>query len=182
MVQRSKKKRIEAQKWAVKQYKKHRRHNVLHALPGVHTCIIILDNLKPSYNIGKIFRSADAFGVYEIHLIGTDYFPTQSAKGSFKWVPAFFHHHFEECYSSIKQRDYSFYILDPTAPSTIDQMVLDTRCAFIFGNEEHGFSFDRRGYPQLRAISVPQFGKVESLNVSIAASIVMYEFVRQQSP
>ncbi len=178
---RSAKKKVEARNWAEKQYEKHRRHNVLFAQPGIHKIIIILDNLKPSFNIGKIFRSADAFGVHEMHLIGTDYFPTKSAKGSFKWVPAYFHQSFDSCYAVLRERKYSFYILEPTSDMSIDQLELSERSAFIFGHEEHGISFERSDYPDLTEVSVPQYGKVESLNVSIAASIVMYEYLRQHS-
>ncbi len=179
MVLRSAIKKKEALKWAEKQYKKHRRHNGIYAEPGVHDCIIVLDNLKPSFNIGKIFRSGDAFGVHEIHLIGTDYFPTSSAKGSFKWVPAYFHRNFEDCYAVLKRRDYTLYILEPTAEKRLNQIGLDDRSAFVFGHEEHGISFTPGLYPDIKSVQIPQFGRVDSLNVSVAASVVMYEFLRQ---
>ncbi|HFQ90627.1 MAG TPA: hypothetical protein ENK27_11190, partial [Desulfobulbus sp.] len=45
------------------------RRNMVSARPGIHSCILVLDGLKPDFNIGKIFRSADAFGAREIHLV-----------------------------------------------------------------------------------------------------------------
>ncbi len=48
------------------------------------------------------------------------------------------------------------------------------------GHEEHGISFDRTLY-EIQCLSIPQFGQTESLNVSIAASIVMYEYSRQHA-
>lgn len=175
---KTKKERLD---WAKKQFIKHHRHNLMFAKPGLHQCVVILDNLKPSFNIGKIFRSGDAFGIHEIHLIGIDYFPSTSAKGSFKWVPAYFHQDFEECYAVLKKREYAFFILEPTADKSIDQIKLGSRSAFVFGHEEHGMSFDQKMYPDMTTIRVPQYGRVESLNVSIAASIVMYEYLRQHS-
>lgn len=180
MASRSEKKK-RARNWAEKQYEKHRRHNVIFAQPGEHDCIIILDNLKPSFNIGKIFRSADAFGIREIHLIGTDYFQTKSAKGSFKWVPAYFHDNFVDCYSILVERSYSFYTLEPTAEDTLQSMKLNKKSVFIFGHEEHGISFQRVDFPGVKPVRVPQYGRVESLNVSVAASIVMYEYIRQHA-
>ena len=53
--------------------------------------------------------------------------------------------------------------------------------AFIFGNEGFGFSFCKKEFRKIKALRIPQFGKVESLNVSIAASIVMYEYIRQHA-
>ena len=77
-------------KKALRRYEKHRRRNKL-AKAGVYEFVIILDNLKQSFNIAKIFRSADAMGAAAVHLIGTDFFDPSPAKGSFKWVPAVFH-------------------------------------------------------------------------------------------
>lgn len=179
MVTRSEKKK-KARNWAEKQYDKHRRHNMFFAKPGVHDFVIVLDNLKATFNIGKIFRSGDAFGVREIHIIGTDYFETSSAKGSFKWVPAVFHATFAECYRSLHDQGYAMHILDPEADACLQHIDFVEKSAFIFGHEEHGISFDRSDYEDILSVKVPQFGRVESLNVSIAASIVMYEYLRQQ--
>jgi tRNA G18 (ribose-2'-O)-methylase SpoU len=54
------------------------------------------------------------------------------------------------------------------------------KTAFVLGHEEWGHSFKQDDYPDITSVAIPQFGQVESLNVSIAASIVMYEYVRQQ--
>lgn len=169
------------QKWSERQYLKHLRHNRIFAQPGQHRCVVILDNLKPSFNVGKIFRSGDAFGVREIHLINIQFFPPTSAKGSFKWVPAYFHDTFHSCYLSLKDDGYSFFILDPTAEDMLMDAQLPERSAFIFGNEEHGISFDPEQYCSIEKTRVPQYGRVESLNVSIAASITLYEYLRQNS-
>ena len=47
----------------------------------------------------------------------------------------------------------------------------------MLGHEEFGFSFEPQDYPELQKLTIPQFGSVQSLNVSIAASVVMYEYV-----
>lgn len=164
--------------WAAKQYAKQLRHNKHFAKPGPHNFVIVLDNLKPSFNIGKIFRSADAFGCCGVHLIGTEYFITKSAKGSFKWVPAIFHETFADCFRYLVEQDYSLYILDPSAEKELGTVELKPKCGFIFGHEEHGISFDPQDFPSISTIKIPQFGRVRSLNVSIAASVAMYEYVR----
>lgn len=176
-----KKRRMILRKWAEKQYIKHRRHNMVYAQPGVHNFIIVLDNLKPSFNIGKIFRSGDAFGAHSVHLIGTEYFEVKPAKGSFKWLPASFHKTFDDCYTQLKEEDYSMFIMEPDAPELLNTIELPLKSAFIFGHEEYGISFDRNDYKDIQSIRVPQVGRVDSLNVSIAASIVMYEYLCQHS-
>jgi len=175
-------KRQEVRRWAERQYIKHRRHNMVYAQPGRHKFIIVLDNLKPSFNIGKIFRSGDAFGACAIHLIGTEYFEVKPAKGSFKWIPARFHQSFRECYDLLSAEGYTFFVMDPAAGKELFQVELPEKSAFIFGHEEYGISFTPAAFENINMVKIPQFGRVESLNVSIAASIAMYEYVRQQVP
>ena len=165
---------------ALRRYEKHLRRNKL-AKAGVHEFVIILDNLKQSFNIGKIFRSADAMGAAAVHLIGTDFFDPSPAKGSFKWVPAVFHDDFSSCYNELHESDYEIFTLEPEEGASIHKARLPDKSAFIFGHEEFGLSFEKEDFPDLKQLSIPQFGKVQSLNVSIAASIVMYEYVRQFS-
>lgn len=148
------------------------------AEPGPHPFIIVLDHLKASYNVAKIFRSAQAFGAHEVHLIGIGPFDPAPAKGAFKAVPARFHDSFESCYNDLRGRDYSLYTLEPGECEPLPGAALPEKSAFIMGHEEVGLSFERADYPDLRALTIPQFGPVQSLNVSVAASIVMYEYVR----
>ncbi len=176
---RQRRRRIsEEHKLAIKRFRKQSRQNML-AQPGENEFVIVLDHLKPRYNIGKIFRSADAFGAREVHLVGINFFDPAPAMGSFKWVPAKFHEHINDCLPDLLNRQYHLYILDPSAPATLTGTTFPKRSAFIFGHEEYGFSFDPGDYVDLTAISIPQYGKVQSLNVSVAASLTMYEYVRQ---
>ena len=161
-----------------RRYERHRRANLL-AKPGKHSFIIVLDNLKPNFNVPKIFRSADAFGAREVHLVGINFFDPAPAKGSFKYVPARFFDSFEPCVEELMARGYAVQMLDPSGSQTITNTTFQEKSAFVFGHEEFGFSFDPSQYPDIQKLSVPQFGRVQSLNVSIAASIVMYEYVRQ---
>ena len=179
MVTRKKRKdRQKARDVAAKRYEKHRRHNLVYAKPGPHEFIVVLDNLKPSFNIGKIFRTADAFGAHEIHLVGTDYFDTNSAMGSFKWVPARFQPDFATSYNDLTERGYTLFMLEPEEGNYLHLAKMPAKSAFVFGHEEFGFSFDRKDYPGIKTLSIKQLGKVQSLNVSVAASIVMYEYFR----
>lgn len=164
---------------ALKRFRNQLRRNSL-ASPGRNRFIIVLDHLKPRYNIGKIFRSADAFGAHEVHLVGIDFFDPAPAMGSFKWVPAKFFDNFDKCFQRLREQQYQIFILDPAARATLPQSAFPIRSAFVFGHEEYGFSFVPQEYEGLRTISIPQCGRVQSLNVSVAASLVMYEYVRQQ--
>ncbi|MDX9787051.1 MAG: TrmH family RNA methyltransferase [Desulfobacterales bacterium] len=168
-------------KHALRSFERHRRKNLL-ATPGEYAYIIVLDQLKPTFNIGKIFRSAEAFGAHEVHVIGTPFFDPTPAMGSFKWVPARFHDTFDACYQTLRERGYSLFTLDPSTGTPLPETTLPKNSAFIFGHEEFGISFDPLDYEGIASLRIPQLGKVQSLNVSIAASLVMYEYTRQHGP
>jgi tRNA G18 (ribose-2'-O)-methylase SpoU len=164
---------------AKSRFRRQRNKNYL-AQPGIHDCIIVLDHLKPTYNIGKIFRSAEAFGCREIHLVGIDFFDPGPGMGAFKWVPAVFHSEFFTCYTQLITRGYIPYILEPGQGMPVMETALPKKSAFIFGHEEFGISFEPDLYPEINRLTIPQYGKSQSLNVSVAASIILYEYVRQQ--
>lgn len=149
------------------------------ATPGVHEFALVLDHLKPTYNVGKIFRSADAFGAAEVHLIGIDFFDPSPGMGSFKWVPARWHDDFAACHADLAARGYRFFVAEPAESAALPTVSLPRKSAFVFGHEEFGISFDKADYPEIGSVMIPQFGRVQSLNVSVAASIVMYEYIRQ---
>ena len=173
-------KRIRQQHWhnAMLRYEKERRRNLL-ATPGEQDFILILDNLKAGFNVPKIFRSAEAFGAREIHLINIEAFDPAPAKGSFRKVPARFHDNFQACYAELSARDYQFFALDGKCEQVSSEAELPQKSAFILGNEELGLCFSPTDYPDVNCLSIPLIGNMESLNVSIAASIVMYEYNRQ---
>ncbi len=166
------------QRQIIQRYTKERQRNIL-AKPGPNDFVVILDGLKPGFNVAKTFRSADAFGASAVHLVDIGVFDPAPAKGSFRKVPAIFHETFSDCFATLSALGYIFFILTPEKGRPLHQTKLPKRCAFIFGHEEFGHSFDPNDYPDIRALTIPQFGSVQSLNVSIAASIVMFEHVRQ---
>ena len=163
---------------ARRRFRRQRNKNKL-ATFGGHDCIIVLDHLKPTFNIGKIFRSAEAFGAREVHLVDIDFFDPAPGMGAFKWVPAVFHNTFLSCYSDLLKNDYTPFILEPGKGDDICDINLPPKSAFIFGHEEYGLSFEPDLYPEIKRLTIPQFGKSQSLNVSVAASIILYEYARQ---
>ena len=162
-----------------KVFQKHKYLNEVNAKPGVHDTVIVLDSLKPDFNIGKIFRTADAFGVREVHLINVPFFNVFPSRGSFKHVPAKFHTNFSSVYSLLSEQGYTFFTLEPAQHQTLFDVKFPKKAAFVFGHEEYGISFSKDDYLGVQGLSIPQYGLVQSLNVSIAAAVVMCEAVRQ---
>jgi len=166
------------QRQLIQRYGKERQRNIL-AQPGPNDFVIVLDALKPGYNVAKIFRSAEAFGAAAVHLVNIGIFDPAPAKGSFRKVPAVFHEHFAPCYDSLLAQGYTLFQLVPGSSHLLPSLQLPRKSAYIFGHEEFGHSFDTNDFPRLQSLTIPQFGSIQSLNVSIAASIVMYEHVCQ---
>ena len=170
--------KIEEKNKAESRYHKDRNRNLL-AKPGVHNFVIVLDHLKASFNVPKIFRSAEAFGAHAVHLVNIDWFDPAPAKGAFRKVPARFHDNIDDCFKLLHDDGYSLFALTATAENTLAQQRLPEKSAFIFGHEEKGLSFEVADHPDITCLRIPHFGSMESLNVSVAASIVMYEYSRQ---
>ena len=170
--------RRESYRHMVRRYEKERQRNLL-ATAGAHEFVIVLAGLKPGYNVGKIFRSAQAFGARAVHLVDIGPFDPSPAKGAFRKVPARFHARIEDCFAELQREGYTLFTLDPGDGEPLPAAVLPERSAFVFGHEEFGFAFTRSDFPGVRALTIPQSGEVQSLNVSVAASIVMYEYLRR---
>ena len=162
----------------LKRYTQQRTRNRL-AQPGRFPFVLVLDGLKAGYNVAKIFRSALAMGAAGVHVVDIGPFDPAPAKGAFRKVPAQFHDNFDSAYQALRQAGYQCFALSPTADVILSKTALPIKSAFILGHEERGFSFSADVYPEIRRLRIPQAGAMESLNVSVAASIAMYEYVRQ---
>jgi tRNA G18 (ribose-2'-O)-methylase SpoU len=170
--------RLARQKQIEQRYHKNRQRNVL-ARPGHYPFVMVLDHLKAGYNVPKIFRSVQAFSGAAVHLIDIGVFDPAPAKGAFRKVPARFHEDFDAAYQTLRQAGYTLYALSAEGDQPLPRVRLAPLSAFIIGNEEFGLSFDPADYPDIQTLAIPLHGEMESLNASIAASIVMYEYVRQ---
>lgn len=74
---------------------------------------------------------------------------------------------------------YKIFALDFDTDKTLCDIKFSAKSAFVLGKEERSLSIDLNNYPDIQKIKIPQHGNVQSLNVSIAGSIVMYEYLRQ---
>lgn len=156
-------------------FERERRRNRL-AQPGPSELILVLDHLKPGFNVAKIFRTAQAFGAREIHLVAIGPFDPAPAKGALRAVPARFFGDLDESLQLLRAGDYCVFRMLADGGDALQTVRLPRRCAFLLGHEEFGLSAAASGLPALR---IAQYGPVQSLNVSVAASIAMYEYFRQ---
>jgi tRNA G18 (ribose-2'-O)-methylase SpoU len=148
---------------------------------GMHDLILILDHLKNGFNIGKILRSAEVFSIKEIHIVGTKEFDPYPAKGSFKRVKCHFFDSLESSINKLKADGYEIFVFDTHTDQYLHTLTFPKKSALLLGHEEFGPILNQNQSSELQKIKIKQFGKTESLNVSIAASIGIYEYLRQHS-
>jgi tRNA (guanosine-2'-O-)-methyltransferase len=138
--------------------------------------VVVLDQTTDPHNAAAVLRSADAFGIQEVHVVaGEQPFtaPARVARGTAHWLDVLPHATPMACAEVLRGRGYR--ILVASMEGTISPAKLREldRVAVVFGNEHLGVS------PALRALAdgtyaIPMHGFVESLNVSVAAAITMH--------
>lgn len=145
---------------------------------------LVLDNIHDSHNVSAILRSCDAFGVYKVHLYyTTEKFPQLGSKTSAsakKWVKREQHTEATALVSTLKNAGCSLLgtgFSNRARPLTLWD--LSRPAAIVFGNEHGGISPELRQHLDAE-LYIPMQGMVQSLNVSVAAAVIMYEAWRQR--
>ena len=145
---------------------------------------LIAENIFDPHNVSAIFRTCDAVGIPKVHLLYNDEpFPKigkKSSASAFKWVARERHTTVEECYSKLRDDGFVIYAskLEPDAISMHD-LDFTKKVAIVMGNEHRGIS-DQAAVHADKVFYIPMHGIVQSLNVSVAAAVILYEALRQR--
>lgn len=149
--------------------------------------IAVLENVRSAYNVGSVFRTADAFLLEAIYLTGYTAHPPHKeirktalgAEDSVSWK------HFPDAggaISELKQQGYSVYAVEQVENSlSLEKIEFGStaRIAVIFGNEVTGV--EQRTIDMCDGcIEIPQIGMKHSLNIATAAGVVLWEIVRNR--
>ncbi|MBU2566044.1 RNA methyltransferase [Patescibacteria group bacterium] len=149
---------------------------------------LVLEQVDDPHNIGAILRSCEAFGIQAVHLLYHQTKPPRlseirstSAASAVKWLTIKKWSSIDDCISDIKKRNLSIYAtaLDPNGKPHF-AYDLTQPLAIIIGNEKDGISTELLSYAD-HIITIPMRGFVQSLNVSVAAAVVLSEILRQRS-
>lgn len=147
--------------------------------------ILVLDNIRSLNNIGSFFRTADAFNVQKIYLCGITAQPPhreiqKTALGATESVEWQYVEDVNGLIGRLKNQNVRICSIEQAENTTLlNELTLDSKetYALVFGNEVEGVNqlvIDRSD----EIIEVPQFGTKHSLNVSVCAGVVLWEFVR----
>ena len=147
------------------------------------SAIVILDNIRSIHNVGSIFRTSDSFLIEKIIISGYTATPEnermkKTALGSSDSVDWEYSDDIIETIKKLKKKDVKIISIEQADESLkIEKFnpVKGTKYAFIFGNEVDGVSDDIINVSD-EVIEIPQVGTKHSLNVSVAAGIVLWDF------
>lgn len=149
-----------------------------------HSLAVILENIHDPHNVSAIFRTCDAVGVPKVSLIyNSEKFPKigkRSSASAFKWVEKEKFKSVHDCYTSLRNDGFRIYA-SSISEDSIDLYKIDfkKKIAVVLGNEHRGVSDEASNLAD-KKFKIPMFGMVQSLNVSVAASIILYEALRQR--
>ena len=151
--------------------------------------VVVMDNIRSMHNVGSVFRTADGFLIDGICLCGFTPQPPhrdihKTALGATETVDWLFYEQTTEAVTALKERGYKVYAIEQTEGSiSLEQFkgrypnANEEFLAFVFGNEVDGVS-EEVIVACDGVIEIPQWGMKHSLNISVAAAIVLWEFVR----
>ena len=154
-------------------------------LAGKIPLIVVLDNVRSLHNVGSVFRTADAFLVESVYLCGITSVPPHAEihKTALGAENSVFWNYFEDtqdAVSELKKQGYTVFAVEQ-AEGSISPMEINLsnqkKYAVILGNEVKGVQ--QTVVDQCDAcIEIPQYGTKHSLNVSVTAGILIWEFAR----
>jgi tRNA (guanosine-2'-O-)-methyltransferase len=150
---------------------------------------VILENVHDQHNIGAVMRTCDSVGIFEIFVLQTHpelqfsnlTLGKRTSAGTRKWVDVRYFTDRQKCFQTLRKKYYHVFAthLDAEAKSLHD-LDLTAPTALLFGNEHDGVT------PETLALCdgnfiIPQVGMVQSLNISVACAVSLYEAYRQRN-
>lgn len=146
---------------------------------------VVLENIHDPHNVSAIFRSCDAVGVSQVDLLyNYEKFPKISkvtSASSKKWVEQRKFERVDDCIESLRKEGFKVYgtILSEDAENIYD-IDFTEKIAIVMGNEHRGISEEMIEAVD-KHIYIPMRGMIQSLNVSVATAVTLYEAQRQRS-
>jgi 23S rRNA (guanosine2251-2'-O)-methyltransferase len=145
--------------------------------------VVVLDGVEDPHNLGAIIRTAHAAGagsiiVPERRAAGVTDVVAKAAAGALEHLPIARVTNVNRALEDLKKRGFWIYGLDERGPETYDQVKFATPTALVFGGEGSGLHEQTRRHCDA-LVRIPMAGKISSLNVSVAAGVVLFEWKRR---
>ncbi len=137
---------------------------------------LVVQDVHQPHNVSACIRSAEAFGVQSVDVVTLKgKFSTSTvARGVDEWVDIHRHDSVDHCIQHLHEAGYLVAAAFPHGQAvTLDELPIDKPIAVVFGNEHEGLTFEWREKADL-CFTIPMYGIVESLNISVSAAITLH--------
>lgn len=146
---------------------------------------VVMENVNDPHNIAAVMRTCDAVGIQDIFVLTTRIRPhkrygAKSSSSAAKWLTIHEYTDAAACFAELKKR-YSQVLTTHLASDSVGLYEIDftKSTALVFGNEHDGVSEEIRALADGNFI-IPQMGIIQSLNISVACAVSIYEASRQK--
>jgi len=158
--------------------------DVVAAKRGQYSLVVVLDGIEDPHNLGAILRTADAAGadgvvIPERRAVSVTPVVTKTSAGASEHLPIAKVTNIARTLEDLKAKNIWVVGLDERGSQTYESLDYNMDCAIVLGSEGKGVH-DLVAKKCDFLVSIPMLGKVTSLNVSVAAGVVLYEVVRQR--
>ena len=145
---------------------------------------LVLEDVHDPHNVSAVLRTCDAVGVGTVHLVYVnEEFPNigrQSSAGVGKWVEMKRHTSIKECYDCLREEGVTIFATDLSGDAiSLYELDMTGAVALVFGNEHRGVSEEASRLADGN-ILIPMVGLAQSLNISVACAVTLYEAMRQR--
>ncbi len=147
---------------------------------------VVLEDVHDAHNVSAVLRTCDAVGALDVHLVYIEEevprraLARTTSGSAAKWMRTTMHASIESCYAELHRQGFAVYT---TALDERSQCIYDVDLArpvaLVFGNEMRGASPAAVEHAD-GTLVIPMMGMVQSLNISVACAVVLYEALRQR--
>lgn len=148
---------------------------------------VVLEDIHKPHNASAVIRTCDCFGVQDMHVIEkSNAYKVNPyvTRGAAQWVDL--HKYYrkdgssvEACFENLRDRGYKIYGTSPSPDSiALDELEPNEKIALVFGNEHEGISEEVKANAD-GLVHIPMLGFTESFNISVSASIFLYELIKK---
>jgi tRNA (guanosine-2'-O-)-methyltransferase len=146
---------------------------------------VVMENVNDPHNISAVMRTCDAVGIQDLYILNTkiakhDYFGVKSSSSAAKWLTVHQFTNVADCFAALR-KNYNKIFTTHLSSDAVSLYELDftDSVALVFGNEHDGVSEETIAMSDGNFI-IPQLGFIQSLNISVACAVSIYEAHRQK--
>ncbi len=146
---------------------------------------LVLENVHDPHNISAVMRTCESVGIQDVFVLNTKIpthtkFGERSSSSAAKWLTIHQYDNTEACFAALRKRNFRIYTTW-LGEGAVDLYAMNFTqpIAFVFGNEKTGVSDEIRALADGNMV-IPQVGIIQSLNISVACAVTVYEAFRQK--